>query len=116
MTNDITKHKDWQKWRDAAIECEHWAPFEILSVCAPLIFAAGREAEHDAAKQWLPIDTAPKDDETILGAKGKIPFAMSWASEDACWYNFYGWYEQCLKRQVEPTHWMPLPAPPIEKE
>ena len=84
---------------------------------AELTAARARIAELEAAQKWQPIEIAPKDDdETILGAKGKIPFAMRWASEDACWYTFNGWYEKFFKKQFEPTHWMPLPARPIKKE
>ena len=54
---------------------------------------------------WQPIETAPKDGSSILLAtpKGRIA--------DGFWALTYGVWSW-LYVMVEPTHWMPLPAPP----
>lgn len=81
---------------------------------------------------WRPIESAPKDGSKILLAK-IIP-----ASEDrdaAIWWAVMGfWFhERRVARSLgqltirdhwtdgsewlgEPTHWMPIPAPPNSKE
>ena len=54
---------------------------------------------------WQPIETAPKDGSSILLAtpKGRIA--------DGFWALTYGVWSWPYV-MVEPTHWMPLPAPP----
>lgn len=72
----------------------------------------------DAARQWQPIETAPKDGTYILGVnmqgnpKHRYPEIISWR------WSTYGddpekkdWYGA---NNLHPyaTHWMPLPEPP----
>ena len=83
--------------------------------------------------EWQPIATAPKDGTWILLAGGecewdeadlvKRPVSAQWtnylngkindrfARWQFCWYDggYYGKYEN-------PTHWMPLPPLPKNKE
>ncbi len=78
---------------------------------------------------WQPIETAPKDGTWILLCGGRIEYG--WCQEDEkpsavvaqyaglsknpvwqfAWYDsgYYGKY-------IEPTHWMPLPKPPVDAE
>lgn len=59
---------------------------------------------------WLPISEAPKDGSTLECWDGKYLAHCCWAhnrwnvvhdAEDDTWYGY------------SPTHWMPLPAPPV---
>ena len=75
---------------------------------------------------WQPIETAPKDGEPILVAGGVTMFD---AETFETWrtlygvqmaYGFYGdaWLGGCgseagSQHWLRPTHWMPLPPPPV---
>ncbi len=61
--------------------------------------------------EWQPIETAPKDGTQILVfGHGRFAVAEFRSGEwrdmgDIGWGGFYS--------EVLPTHWMPLPAPPV---
>lgn len=70
--------------------------------------------------EWKPIETAPKDDTTIL-------VSSKWGTWVAKYVGEYGtgfrpenpWFVMMLNMRhlgnapnYRPTHWMPLPAPP----
>lgn len=74
--------------------------------------------------EWQPIETAPKDGTLILLFR---PTALPWGKVAPgkwnsqadhkrpspfwdMWLRIGGTYES---RAWEPTHWMPLPAPPV---
>lgn len=79
--------------------------------------------------QWQPIETAPKDGEkTRLSDKTRI---LGFDGEECCviyWSEGYtfpdGWISvsssfDCDHGHLdyfEPTHWMPLPAPPEDED
>jgi hypothetical protein len=74
---------------------------EVLALLATPAPAAGTT--------WQPIETAPKDETPILGfvpsyhrGKGGISVIL-WM--EGAWYDGRAF-------ETEPTHWMPLPAPP----
>lgn len=60
--------------------------------------------------KWQPIETAPKDIGAIIGSNGQWVLAMRWATNGMAWTSEYH------RSAVVPTHWMPLPEPPKEKE
>jgi hypothetical protein len=76
---------------------------------------------------WPSIDTAPKgeedgDDIWILACRQghKIPMVTTWDHDRECWYTFNLALESGHRRRDpywkwEPTHWMPLPTPPMER-
>lgn len=86
----------------------------------------GPEAEYPS-RGWQPIATAPKDGRWVLLSGGRIEYGWDRETkppavvgqavnggEDGwqfAWYDsgYYGEYE-------DPTHWMPLPAPPALSE
>jgi len=60
---------------------------------------------------WQPIATAPKDGTTVL------LFAPGWDSAKTGWTFGKDDWQDCPFHHhgypaYEPTHWMPLPAPP----
>ena len=95
----------------------------------PAILSLLRPAAPDAGGGWMPIETAPKDGTEILvaphmtvvawdfGAEqwvvGIIPLNRDRTIADDWTVQPAMMFEQYLSNWgVEPTHWMPLPAPP----
>lgn len=69
--------------------------------------APEREATEDGARlDWRAIETAPKDGRSILVRCDRPVFNIALAS----WCD--GRFYDAEDRFMEPTHWMPLPAPP----
>lgn len=70
---------------------------------------------------WQPIETAPKDGAEILATakdpsvKGRNYYGVAqWAEQNRDFPNSVsGWF---WPYAIRPTHWMPLPEPPIEAE
>lgn len=61
--------------------------------------------------EWQSIETAPKDGSAILLYGGPLQVVGSWkefVGGRGAWFGFYDG-EPCIEN---PTHWMPLPAPP----
>jgi hypothetical protein len=99
-----------------------WSDYDALAAQM-----AGLRAEH----AWRPIETAPKGRKLIVGYYNRLG---NWRSVMGCYYlpgtldqddpdsdDEYapeGWYEesdsleQIARTESEPTHWLPLPAPP----
>jgi hypothetical protein len=71
---------------------------------------------------WQKIETAPKDGRQVIvchAEYGKMAIASWcevtwWCGVMSDWQDMgdLGWGGMC---GVEPTHWMPLPAPPTER-
>ena len=68
------------------------------------------EAQKDAA--WQPIETAPKDGTPILAYNNRMVLEV--------WYSVpWGKFvvsETGGSNLISPTHWMPLPKPPLAGE
>ncbi|HEU4635425.1 MAG TPA: DUF551 domain-containing protein [Edaphobacter sp.] len=75
---------------------------------------------------WQPIETAPKDGTRVLVCYGSKPRVIVaywqsepslWEREDVpCWAVFEPedpFYSVYLLDEYEPTHWQPLPKPPL---
>lgn len=80
---------------------------------------------------WQPIESAPKDGTWVLMTGGTISYRWDGDTAPACvagqWtheINFlyrekgrwqFAWYDGGYYGEYEnPTHWMPLPAPPTD--
>ena len=77
---------------------------------------------------WQPINTAPKDGTRVLLVQGDLIGVGRWHLEESGhWATISekggkrtqewedtssGWWEDVPQDMYEPTHWMPLPAPP----
>lgn len=59
---------------------------------------------------WQPIETAPRDGERILLVINHGPHG------DKIWTGLWadGWIVSYGKAEKQPTHWMPLPEPPVK--
>jgi len=68
-------------------------------------------ARADQVSQWEPIETAPKDGTWVLIWCGWVGHPRSSAFEHGSWQNL-PWIAN--SKDYNPTHWMPLPAPPTE--
>ena len=80
-------------------------------------------AERDAlaARQWQPIETAPKDGTYFLMGNAGGAFVGHYKSHAESGYRFDSpwrcvmlncWHMSEETRYAGPTHWMPLPPPP----
>lgn len=66
--------------------------------------------------KWQPIETAPTDGTVILACAVGLRFMVDWVSAGYMGglgmpdeWHFYGFeIDDC----IQPTHWMPLSAPP----
>lgn len=70
------------------------------------------EGQHWVRADWQPIETAPKDGTRVLVADENVWMAV--ARNWPC--NGY-WIEDAASgmRLNPPTHWMPLPSPPVQE-
>ena len=62
--------------------------------------------------EWQDIETAPRDGTLVLAWSGRAPLIAYWGRDNAL--NPLGWIGgHCRINHIDqPTHWMPLPAPP----
>lgn len=72
--------------------------------------------------EWQPIETAPKDGTTVLLYREVVPFKVVGYGRWEDVLGISGWISYGFHRGggdasnlglAAPTHWMPLPAPPV---
>ena len=67
--------------------------------------------------EWQPIETAPQTKGSVLLTDGKVVTEGGWISDIDCGADYEGqlgqrgWWSVA---QITPTHWMPLPAAPVQ--
>ena len=62
----------------------------------------------DSLPQWQPIETAPEGGSILGWASGWAhPEVVVWDEKWRCWYD------SDLEYGVTPSHWQPLPTPPL---
>lgn len=69
--------------------------------------------------QWRDIETAPKDGDYILAicvgpGMSRVPTVIAYNIWEDCWADHPAPADKMPVRKVvhQPSHWMPLPAPP----
>lgn len=61
--------------------------------------------------EWQPIETAPRDGTEIIGMiRPKVIRLVWWFAPSS---RTFGWRDE-NGRTINPTHWMPLPPPPVQ--
>lgn len=60
--------------------------------------------------KWQPIETAPKDGTDIIGSWQCLN--KTWDMNKLCFVDGM-WLDHYHDCQFNPTHWMPLPEPPV---
>lgn len=69
---------------------------------------------------WRPIETAPKDGtwflswEPICADMAMTCWCRRPRSQPGYWRRIAPWLPVREMRHMPPTHWMPLPPPPVE--
>jgi len=93
------------------------------------------KAWNTRANDWQPIDTAPKDGKVFVGfndSKSPKYFVCIWddyspesqagheyrlgVGRRGDFYSFWEFEFRSNMLKVYPTHWQPLPTPPMEKD
>lgn len=78
--------------------------------------SAGRV--YEAAEEWLPIETAPKDARVLVWT-GQERYAAHWVKNpvtgDEAWL-VAAWGDEGDQALVKPILWHPLTAPPVSQE
>lgn len=63
--------------------------------------------------EWQPIETAPKTCDVFLWNGVKV--FPGWYCEDEGWHDSRNQDHNDYPEVPQPTHWMPLPTPPVDK-
>jgi hypothetical protein len=67
---------------------------------------------------WQPIETAPKDEDVLVFAEdgySRIGEARFHTYTDGLG-GWWQWEWEYATREIQPTHWMSLPSPPVVRE
>lgn len=67
-----------------------------------------------AEREWLPIETAPKDGTLVLGYFPGACVLKVYCKSSGIWHQWHEDYEVSV--YPPPTHWQPLPPPPTEEK
>jgi len=81
----------------------------------------------EAVGKWQDISTAPRDGTQVdlwCTAMGGTISAGGYSRTPDCWFSAGRWWrydeqhgdDQCRSEVCNVTHWMPLPAPPLQRE
>lgn len=93
------------------VDCEATGPVGLDGEASAIAAWNRRSADPQVGPAWRPIESAPKDGTRFLAYQaGKdAPRYECWWQDD--WPQWEGWQDP-WDNEPEPTHWMPLPAPP----
>ena len=117
----------WMKTLGAGITGYQPEAYAVMdAACAELVRARARiaalEAEASEGQRWQPIGTAPRDGrEVILHDRGTVGTGFYSEAPEARRAEA-GWFWEddrgnlLIAKNADPTHWMPLPSPPQDRE
>lgn len=69
--------------------------------------------------EWQPIKMAPEEEHVLVFDGERICIAYHYLDPWNACCPHAGWWEGITsgnRREVKPTHWMPLPKPPKKKK
>ena len=79
---------------------------------AALVAEAALAAEPEA-QGWQPMEMVPPDVEFIIASWRIHDVVDGWVNDvGEAWRDGAIWFSAFGNEPIEPTHWMPLPAPP----
>jgi len=101
----------------------HITDRERTQAAVILALESARDEMSARIPQWLPIETAPRDEAQIILANGSTVSVGGWVSDVDQGAEYEGqlgnagWWaiEWPGPDAPKPTHWMPLPPPPADK-
>ena len=105
----------------------YWDEFEdALEQAAEAIDVANKTIHQDhiatphteavrMSEAWQPIETAPKDGTAVLVSEGRFIHCVEWNDEYEWWAVDDNKLGPFRLRGTAPTHWQPLPPPPVEQ-
>lgn len=81
-----------------------WHPSYVTELVTEVLAAL----EPAPVQGWQPMETAPREDckDALLATNEGVQIGW-WSAQNECWLTYEGKYTW-----GDPTHWMPLPAPP----
>lgn len=118
-------------WRERAVENQQWGESlmeEIIAVTGadslPAAIARVRDLLAAPPSPWQPIETAPKDTDIVgwFPVAGGCLYRTHWCSDIYAkkprpLWDVHGWiWGRAQLRACQPTHWMPMPLPPVSQE
>lgn len=106
--SDADFEKDLNEKIDALILSRFTRGERRKDLVEHIISALTRAREEE--REWLPIETAPKDTTELLGRMGPKHFGLIWYFAPSS--QTQGWCDANGKR-VHPTHWLRIPKLPL---
>jgi hypothetical protein len=100
------EHVDAQAFHEKIV----WGIGHLLKSASPV--------PSPAVEGWMPIATAPKDGSEFLAYRRGAIATASRVPRDDCEMWVFGGYSAAVEcwPDIKPTHWMPLPPPPLQPQ
>jgi hypothetical protein len=97
--------------QNTRMEADHCDGCITASWCSRSGQCLAASSPPERSEGWQPIDSAPKDGRFVLLFSACR--APRFAQNVGKWRDTHGeWYSLDMQVVIDPTHWMPLPAPP----